>query len=179
MGLSSYNGFTGREREKSLRVVHRLWDEGKVPRPTECLLACHQTEGAIHGHSEDYSPGALHVHIPICITCHLMLHMRWQQPVLWENYKAAIREGWRGVPLEQRNALYEIKRLYPPTRPDEWPMELVNEPTSGTVLDMLSPIKFIHPNASDPRLLGCEHTPPHTGGRCTTRPTTVNPFAMP
>ena len=162
MGLSSYNGFTGKEREASLRIVHRLWDSGEVPRPTKCL-ACAQTEGAIHGHSEDYSPGALHVHIPICITCHLILHTRWQQPKLWESYKEAVREGWRGVPLQQRNALYEIKRLYPPSDPNVWPMELLNEPTSGTVLDMICPVRFIHPNATPP---------PAEAPSC-------NPFAMP
>jgi len=165
MGLSDYNGFPGKMRKASLRRVHKLWDSGEVPRPVECM-ACGQTEGALHGHSEDYSND--HIHIPICITCHLILHMRWQQPLLWESYKDAIREGWRGIALEQRNALYEIKRLYPPSNPDIWPMDLVNEKRSGTVLDMICPIKFIHPNAPQPDTAASSC---HTDG--------TNPFAMP
>lgn len=145
MGLSNYNGFTGREREASLRRVHKLWDSGEVPRPTECM-ACGQTKGTLHGHSEDYSND--HVHIPLCITCHLILHMRFQQPKLWDQYRDLVRRGWQGTPLEQRNALYRIKVLYVPSRKEEWPMVLINEPRSGTVLDVIPPIKFTHPNAA-------------------------------
>lgn len=147
MGLSNYNGFTGKEREASLRRVHKLWKSGEVPIPTTCA-ACGQTEGAIHGHSEDYSNDD--VHLPICITCHLILHMRWQMPRLWELYKQAVRHGFRGVPLEQNNALYRIKQIYDADDPANFPGEYVNDVTSGTVLDMIAPIKFHHPNASTP-----------------------------
>lgn len=144
MGLSNYNGWTGRQREASLRRVHKLWDSGAVPKPTTCL-ACGQTQGAIHGHSEDYSNDD--VHIPICITCHLILHTRFQQPALWDLYRTAVRHGFRGVPLEQSNALYRIKQIYDISDPEHFPGEYVNEVTSGTVLDMICPIKFIHPNS--------------------------------
>lgn len=146
MGLSDYNGFPGKMREASLRRVHKLWADGTVPRPMRCD-ACFQTEGTIHGHSEDYSDD--HVHLPICITCHLILHMRWQLPALWVDYRLAVRHGFRGVPLEQRNALYRIKQLYPEMlyeRDDLY----VNELRSATVLDMICPIKFVHPNAPNP-----------------------------
>lgn len=148
MGLSNYNGFTGKEREASLRRVHKLWESGEVPRPTQCM-ACGQTEGTLHGHSEDYSND--HVHIPLCITCHLILHMRFQQPVLWDTYREMVRLGYQGVPLEQRNALYRIKQIYAPTyEGTDWPMHLENDQRSGTVLDVIPPIKFIHPNATSP-----------------------------
>lgn len=145
MGLSSYNGFSGKMREASLRRVHKLWNSGEVPRPTRCD-ACFQTEGTIHGHSEDYSNDD--VHLPLCITCHLILHMRWQLPNLWEDYKLAVRCGFRGQPLEQRNGLYKIKQIYPgELRRDDL---YVNDVRSATVLDMICPIKFIHPNAPAP-----------------------------
>jgi hypothetical protein len=147
MGLSNYNGFTGKQREASLRRVHKLWDSGEVPRPAKCD-ACFQTEGAIHGHSEDYSNDD--VHIPICITCHLILHTRFQQPQLWDLYKKAVRYGFRGVPLEQRNALYRIKQIYDVDDPASFPGEYVNERRSATVLDMIAPVKFHHPNATEP-----------------------------
>lgn len=174
MGLSDYNGFSGKMREASLRRVHKLWKDGSVPRPTRCDV-CYQTQGAIHGHSEDYSND--HIHLPICITCHLMLHMRWQQPTLWENYKLAVRHGFRGRPLEQRNALYVIKQIYP----DEMHKDdfYVNDVRSATVLDMISPIKFIHPNAPAPEVscdpVGRPASKPFSGP--TTRPPT--PLKLP
>lgn len=142
MGLSNYNGWTGKQREASLRRVHKLWRSGEIPEPTECL-ACGQTEGAIHGHSEDYSND--HIHIAICITCHLMLHTRFQKPELWDNYKLAVRHGFRGRALQQHNALYVMNKIYPAMLyEDRW---YVGQVTSGTVLDMICPIKFIHPNS--------------------------------
>lgn len=142
MGLSDYNGFSGKWRESSLRRVHKLWNSGAVPRPEKCD-ACYQTEGTIHGHSEDYSNDD--VHLPVCITCHLILHMRFQMPALWEDYKLAVRSGFRGRPLEQKNALYVIKQIYPDLMyRDEF---YVNDERSATVLDMICPIKFIHPNS--------------------------------
>lgn len=160
MGLSSYNGFTGKEREASLRRVHKLWESGEVPRPTKCALACGQTVGVIHGHSEDYSDDT--VHIEICIMCHLMLHMRFQMPQVWNDYRLAVRNGFRyqGKPLEQRNGLYVLKNLLPEVLyQDE---HYVGEVTSGTVLDMICPIKFIHPNATKPE-----------ESECLTKPSTV------
>lgn len=171
MGLSNYNGFTGREREASLRRVHKLWDSGEVPRPTECM-ACGQTKGTIHGHSEDYSND--HVHIPLCITCHLILHMRFQLPAVWDQYRERVRQGWQGTPLEQRNALYRIKVLYVINNdtPDNWPMALLNEPRSGTVLDVIPPIKFAHPNATNLDAIRDAQGLPRIGQ-------SNNPFAMP
>lgn len=157
MGLSDYNGFTGKQREASLRRVHKLWNSGAVPRPEKCD-ACGQTEGAIHGHSEDYSND--HVHIPACITCHLLLHMRFQMPRVWDEYREKVRLGYQGIPLEQRSALWQIKRLYDGS-PNTWPMEHVWDARSATFLDMIPPVKFHHPNAPAlepealPRHLAC------------------------
>ena len=177
MGLSDYNGFPGKLREASLRRVHKLWDSGEVPRPEKCD-ACGQTEGTIHGHSEDYSDDR--VHIPICITCHLILHMRFQQPKLWDLYRAMVREGFQGVPLEQKNALYRIKQIYPlSTDPKfdpraHWPMTQIWDRRSATVLDMICPIKYTHPNspaaAADHTVIPPPARPAYGGN---------NPFARP
>lgn len=171
MGLSDYNGFPGKMREQSLRRVHKLWDSGAVPRPAQCD-ACGQRDGAIHGHSEDYSND--HIHLPLCITCHLILHMRFQQPLLWENYKTMVREGYQGIPLEQRNALYRIKQIYPPSETSKWPMTKLWDERSATVLDMICPIKFIHPNAPQPE---CHTTVDERPA--ITSSVGLNPFANP
>lgn len=159
MGLSDYNGFPGKMREKSLRRVHKLWDSGEVPRPTQCD-ACGQRDGTIHGHSEDYSDD--HVHLPLCITCHLLLHMRFQMPSTWDTYRAQVRAGYQGTPLEQRNALYRIKQLYASSDPTHWPMTKLWDARSATVLDMICPVKFIHPNAPVPD----DETPRTSGPAC-------------
>lgn len=142
--LSDYNGFPGKMREAVGRRMTKRWNSGESARPSVCA-ACGQTEGAIHGHNEDYSTED--VYLPLCITCHLMLHMRFHHADLWELYKKAVRHGFRGEPLEQRNALYAIKQRYDVRRPESFPGEYINDERSATVLDMICPIKIIHPNA--------------------------------
>lgn len=157
MGMSTYNGFPGPLRDAVGRRQARLWSQGLMAKPEKCD-ACYQTRGAIHGHAEDYSSDE--IYLPICITCHLILHMRFQQPKLWEQYKEMVRLGWRGIPLEQHNALHQIKRLYLTDQRHDWPMEDVNEIRTATVLDMICPIRFTHPNALQPHLTGiCEDAP--------------------
>lgn len=73
MGLSSYNGFPGPMREAVGRRQARAWKDGTLPKPDRCD-ACGQTQGAIHGHAEDYSRDD--VYLPLCITCHLILASR-------------------------------------------------------------------------------------------------------
>ena len=154
MALSDYNGFPGKHREAVGRRMERTWKEHPELRPSQCAV-CFQTEGAIHGHNEDYS--VEDVYLPVCLSCHLLLHMRWSMPQLWDDYKLAVRHGFQGPPLEQRNGLRVLKSIYPAELyKDEnykW------EDRSATVLDMLSPIKFIHPNAEQFR---CIETAPPT-----------------
>lgn len=145
MGLSSYNGFPGPMREAVGRRQAKAWKNGDQPAPTTCEV-CGQTEGAIHGHAEDYSRDD--VYLPICITCHLILHMRFREPLMWDKYRAWVRAGWQGPPLEQRNGLQQIKRLYG-GRVIGWAGTKVWDARTATVLDMIPPIKFHHPNAPD------------------------------
>ncbi|MGV9668659.1 hypothetical protein [Nocardia niigatensis] len=144
MGLSTYNGFDGAYREKVQAELERMWTSGLWQRPSECAV-CGQTRGAIHGHLEDYSRPETYV--PLCITCHLILHMRFRQPDLWDAYTEWIRAGWRPAPQEQRTAMAAIKRHYLPSAVDSWPGLLANKPSPVTYLDGLAPIRFEHPNA--------------------------------
>lgn len=156
MALSDYNGFPGKMREAVGRQMTKAWDARTWARPRRCD-ACGQDEGAIHGHNEDYSTPE--VYLPLCITCHLILHMRFRDPKLWEDYKLAVRSGFRGEPLEQRNGMMRLKSIYPDAlyeRDDLY----VNNARTATVLDMICPIKFTHPNAPvpDPECPGYTHT---------------------
>lgn len=143
MALSDYNGFPGKMRESVGRRMERSWKDNPALRPSRCD-ACFQTEGALHGHNEDYSQED--VYLPICITCHLILHMRFQQPKMWTDYKTAVRAGFQGKPLVQKSALWVIKDIYP-REFYENSDQYINEPRTATVLDMISPIKFIHPSS--------------------------------
>ena len=143
MALSDYNGFSGKHREAVGRRMERTWKEHPHLRPSQCSV-CYQDEGAIHGHNEDYS--VENVYLPLCITCHLMLHMRWAMPQLWEDYKLAIRHGFQGPPLNQNNGLRMLKQMYPAELyKDE---RYVWEERTATTLDMLCAVKYTHPNAA-------------------------------
>jgi hypothetical protein len=167
MALSDYNGFPGKHREAVGKRMERTWKANPDLRPSECAV-CYQTEGAIHGHNEDYS--VEDVYLPICITCHLILHMRWNSPQLWENYRLAVRHGFQGPPLDQRNGMRVLKQIYP--------AELYNddryrwETRTATVLDMICPIKFEHPNAAKCRT---EDTPAPSN----VTPIRATPFDLP
>lgn len=143
MACSDYNGFSGKLRDAVGRRQTKAWNNGTMPRPTRCDV-CYQTEGAIHGHCEDYSTED--VYLPLCITCHLILHMRHREPLLWTDYKMAVRAGFQGEPLQQNNALWRIKELYPDTCYDADDL-YINKPRTATALDMLPPLKIIHPNS--------------------------------
>jgi hypothetical protein len=170
VALSDYNGFTGKYREQVGRRMEKSWKEHPHLRPTECAV-CFQTEGAIHGHNEDYS--AENVYLPLCLACHVILHMRWNSPQLWEDYKLAVRHGFQGPPLQQNNGLRLVKSTYPvEMRKDE---RYIWEERTATVLDMLSPIKFTHPNAAK-----CDMGPPAPAPSTNVTPIRrETPFALP
>lgn len=144
MGMSTYNGFDGAYRQRVQDELNSKWASGQWEPPSECGV-CAQTDGAIHAHLEDYSRPETYV--PLCITCHLILHMRFRQPSLWEQFTTWIRTGYRPDPQTQRGGLFAIKKCYVVGHYASWPGQKVNPPRRATYLDGLAPIRFIHPNA--------------------------------
>ncbi len=142
--MSTYNGFPGAYRDRVQAELNRMWESGLWDPPTECAV-CAQTDGAIHGHLEDYSQPETYV--PLCITCHLILHMRFRQPDLWAEFTAWIRAGHRPNAQTQRGGFYAIKKHYLIGTSERWPGHAANPPRMATYLDGLAPVKFIHPNA--------------------------------
>lgn len=63
MGMSTYNGFDGAYRARVQDELNAMWASGLWEPPTECAV-CAQTDGAIHGHLEDYSRPETYV--PLC-----------------------------------------------------------------------------------------------------------------
>ncbi|WP_039828125.1 hypothetical protein [Nocardia testacea] len=147
MALSTYNGFPGEYRDRVQTELNKMWASSLWEPPSVCVV-CEQADGAIHGHLEDYSQPESYV--PLCITCHLILHTRFRQPDLWTEYCAWIRAGHRPGPQSQQGGFWAVKKCYLSGRSEDWPGALVNRPRRATYLDALAPVKFQHPNAPVP-----------------------------
>ncbi|MEK6443623.1 hypothetical protein [Pseudonocardia sp. T1-2H] len=135
MGLSWYNGHSPAQREAVQRYLNQQWASGDPawPRPSLCA-ACAQTQGAIHGHLENYDRPETYV--PLCITCHLVLHCRFRHRAIWAEYQRRIAEGWQPPPLNQREAFGRIRAGI---LAGLWPDGLWRpETTNRTYLDTLS-----------------------------------------
>lgn len=133
MSLGSYNGHSGVKREQVMRLVNRKWDSGEWVRPTWCTV-CGQDEGTIHGHHEDYDKPDEYV--PLCITCHLVLHCRFRNDLVWDQYRRWVREGWQFPPLEQRTAFGALQRGLLAGRFPDGAVK-VNPPKRATYLDTI------------------------------------------
>lgn len=151
MALANYNGFPGKMRDKSTKAQEQFWsdhaesDEFHRPEHYGCM-ACLQRTGLIQGHLEDYSQ--VEVYMPLCVTCHLLLHMRWQPSSIWEDYKKAVRYGFQGPARMSLSGIFPfLSGKYPELLYEDG--FYVNEFRPATCLDFLSPIKFTHPNAPD------------------------------
>ncbi|KWW97368.1 hypothetical protein LI90_4340 (plasmid) [Carbonactinospora thermoautotrophica] len=107
MGLSWYNGHSPEKRERVARWLEEQWTAGTLPRPSRCIV-CDQTEGAIHGHLEDYDQPTSYV--DLCITCHLVLHARFRRPAAFIEYRDRVARGWQAPPLTQRVAWVTLNR---------------------------------------------------------------------
>lgn len=72
MATGVYNGFSGEFRDSQGRKQMELVAQGVLPPPTECYM-CHQTQGRIVYHLEDYND-IMDVSMPMCFMCHMTLH---------------------------------------------------------------------------------------------------------
>jgi len=93
--MKSYNGFPASQRQRAFNWWKAKERRGEVSRPTVCE-ACGQTEG-VNGHSEDYSePFGPHIgEYALCYCCHMAVHNRHNDPMMWGGYKAMIHGGYR------------------------------------------------------------------------------------
>lgn len=95
--MNSYNGFSGRQRQASLRAMHRDLASGAAMPPQGPCQLCGDPDVAVEYHSEDYSepfsytPPATYA---LCRHCHRSrLHKRFENPLGWETFKAHVRRG--------------------------------------------------------------------------------------
>lgn len=97
--MNSYNGYSGRERDRKYQEYKRLRALGlTIPELPPCHL-CGDPDSKVEPHSEDYSEPYLWVppaEYMICKPCHGRIHKRFNQPVEWADYKAHVRRGGYG-----------------------------------------------------------------------------------
>lgn len=133
--MRSYNGFTGSQRARAQRWLNEHWAAGTLARPSTCC-ACGQDQGIFDAHAEDYSePFAAGKtdEFHLCLTCHLMLHCRVDNPAAWDRYRAAVRAGATFAPFLTRNwYVFRARFLAAADLPEPWRMRT---PPDRLVLD--------------------------------------------
>ncbi len=89
--MKDYNGFSGKERNKVGTIIRNAIKNGELLPPNRCCM-CGQTEGTLHYHLEDYSKPLEELR-PICVGCHMRLHIRFEYPNLWKQHLCDLRAG--------------------------------------------------------------------------------------
>ena len=135
--MSDYYGFTNEERVKGGRIQTWAYKVGHLVRPENCTacLAYGPTPGEIIAHLEDYTEpiaGAIF----LCLRCHTMVHLRFENQTAWDRYRKAIREGYSWPLARSRwtviaDHVKEQQTLFPTRRP-------VNPERPSTILDEIN-----------------------------------------
>src|ERR1700682_1100607 len=100
--MNPYNGFSGKEREEKLCAQHARERKGLPSHPPGPCAICRDPDSPLQAHDENYSkpyvwePPAQYA---LCTKCHSRLHVRFNNPDLWNVYKAHVRRGGYGNDL--------------------------------------------------------------------------------
>ncbi len=95
MASKAYNGFSAAYRQKQGGAVYKAFTEGRILRPTSCLLCGLKVEdgATIHAHNEDYhEPFDF---IGICFCCHMAVHKRFDNLPAWHVWQKNVSSGWK------------------------------------------------------------------------------------
>jgi hypothetical protein len=129
-----YNGFDWDYRKKSIPVQKAALSAGIIPPPSRCIT-CHQTNGYLVMHCEDYD--APLNYIPLCYPCHKALHDRFKRPKQWGKYYEAVKKGFRPIVFKSYDwRLYHRAYLDQPV--GNWPGSWTDEPGDMIFFDALS-----------------------------------------
>jgi hypothetical protein len=94
--MDSYNGYSGRERDKKYQEFKRLKAQGLSPSQAVPCQLCGDPSVPVEPHSEDYSLPYLWVapaEYMVCRSCHGWIHKRFGRPEVWSNFKSHVRRG--------------------------------------------------------------------------------------
>lgn len=94
--MDSYNGYSGRERDKKYQEFKRLKAQGLSQSQAVPCQLCGDPSVPVEPHSEDYSlpylwlPPAEYM---VCRSCHGWIHKRFGRPEVWNQFKSHVRRG--------------------------------------------------------------------------------------
>jgi len=89
--MKSYKQWSANDRHVSYEKTKKAIREGVIPPATVCQC-CGQDEGKIMYHNEDYSDPIKYL-IPLCWTCHMMLHSKYRTPKSYTKFFKDVKEG--------------------------------------------------------------------------------------
>lgn len=136
--MNSYNGFTPYQRMQGDRVVKEAiaagaWDFIRICQ----LCGLREEDGAyIWVHQEDYSR-PLEDARPICVECHMRLHMRFRFPNMWQAYCLKLRARHKPAAWKSNAAFIAAHPIFGMS--DGAPVKF--EPDASRWWEMLSVIK--------------------------------------
>lgn len=94
--MKDYNGFSASFRQKQYNKKKELIAQGKMEnwadKPCEICGLKPKKGVLIMGHCEDYND--LYDNHSICVECHMKLHRRFSDPILWINHLIAVKKGY-------------------------------------------------------------------------------------
>lgn len=98
--MNSYNGFSPAQRYKALAWFKKEIKEGRKPEKPDVCDCCGQTNGHLMWHSEDYSePFGKHIgEHGLCYVCHMMVHCRFRNKSLWQEFVNILTSGKKPQP---------------------------------------------------------------------------------
>ena len=144
--MKDYNGFSGEQRAKVGNLITKAIKQGRLSPPSKCCL-CGQTKGVLHYHLEDYSKPFEDLR-PICVGCHMRLHIRFDYPNLWKKHLQDLRNNKKS-PAYQNPFVFFAAMRKAGIKKDIEHVEMVEAPTTWYELLALRPLEEININPSN------------------------------
>lgn len=110
--MESYNGYSGRERDKKYQEWKRLYPLGEIPRKVGPCALCGDPERTVEPHSEDYAlPYRWEppFEFMVCKPCHGRIHKRFNQPDTWQYFRDHVRRGGYASEFSAPSVMLERK----------------------------------------------------------------------
>ncbi len=90
-----YNGFPPKYREKQGYAVYKMFKNGELPKPSQCIGCQNSTDNGatIMAHNENYHTPLNYVEI--CYHCHMAVHYRFKDPLTWRKWCDLTANDWQ------------------------------------------------------------------------------------
>jgi hypothetical protein len=103
-----YNGFPPKYREKQGYAVYKMFKNGQLDRPTECIGCINTTStgAVIMAHNENYHTPLKYV--GICFHCHMAVHYRFKDIRTWIKWCDLTANGWTPPHVRDYNVFLKV-----------------------------------------------------------------------